>query len=125
MSVSCVCLLQSPPWIFIDYTHKSSQPQQQQNLSSIDSDYDSEEQKDDNDHTTTRRTRRASKEFRVSGRDDTLLKVLARKMNFNYEYIDAKTIEMDENVTVPGALGLQMLQKRVSPRLSMRHMTQF
>lgn len=51
--------------------------------------------------------------FEVSGRDDTLLKLLAQKMNFKYKYIDVKMIEMDGNVTMADALGLQMLQKRV------------
>ncbi|KAG5678940.1 hypothetical protein PVAND_008559 [Polypedilum vanderplanki] len=53
-----------------------------------------------------------SEEFRVSGRDDTLLKLLAEKMNFHYDYIDVKMIEIDENVTVTGSLGFQMLQRR-------------
>ncbi|KAG5678929.1 hypothetical protein PVAND_008550 [Polypedilum vanderplanki] len=53
-----------------------------------------------------------SEEFRVSGRDNTLLKLLAEKMNFHYDYIDVKMIEIDENVTVTGSLGFQMLQRR-------------
>lgn len=53
----------------------------------------------------------------VSGRDDVLLKLLAEKMNFKFEYIDVKMMELNENVTKPGALGLQMLQRRVIRRL--------
>ena len=49
----------------------------------------------------------------VSGRDDVLLKLLADKMNFKFEYIDVKMMEPNENVTMAGALGLQMLQRRV------------
>ena len=53
------------------------------------------------------------KQLIVSGRDDVLLKLLADKMNFKFEYIDVKMMESNENVTMAGALGLQMLQRRV------------
>lgn len=53
------------------------------------------------------------KQLIVSGRDDVLLKLLADKMNFKFEYIDVKMMESNENVTIAGALGLQMLQRRV------------
>jgi hypothetical protein len=53
------------------------------------------------------------KQLIVSGRDDVLLKLLADKMNFKFEYIDVKKLESNENVTMAGALGLQMLQRRV------------
>lgn len=62
--------------------------------------------------TKTKHPRRR-RQFQVSGRDDTLLKLLAQKMNFKFEYVDVRMMEMDENVTMAGALGLQMLQKRV------------
>lgn len=55
--------------------------------------------------------------FQVSGRDDTLLKILARKMNFQFEYVDALSLaEMEsyENVTQDSALGLEMLRRRVN-----------
>jgi hypothetical protein len=51
--------------------------------------------------------------MRVSGRDNTLLKLLARKMNFKFAYVDAKMMENERNVSMTGAMGLQMLQKRV------------
>ena len=53
------------------------------------------------------------KQLVVSGRDDVLLKLLADKMNFKFEYVDVKMMEPNENVTMAGALGLQMLQRRV------------
>jgi hypothetical protein len=59
--------------------------------------------------------RTKKKTFHVSGRDDTLLRLLAHKMNFKFEYVDVKMIEMNSNVTTAdGSLALQMLQKRVS-----------
>jgi hypothetical protein len=54
------------------------------------------------------------KKFIVSGRDDVLLKLLADKMNFKFEYVDVKMMELNGNVTKSDALGLQMLQKRVT-----------
>jgi hypothetical protein len=57
--------------------------------------------------------RNTKKQLIVSGRDDVLLKLLADKMNFKFEYIDVKMMESNENVTMAGALGLQMLQRRV------------
>lgn len=71
---------------------------------------------DDDDNLTAEnliKRKKKMKKFQVSGRDDTLLKVLARKMNFKFEYVDVKMLENDENVTMPGALGLQLLQRRV------------
>lgn len=51
--------------------------------------------------------------FDVSGRDDSLLKILARKMNFKFKYVDIQSTFTSENATQPGELGLQMLQRRV------------
>ena len=54
--------------------------------------------------------------FEVTGRDDTLLKILAQKMNFKFEYVDVMSLvemEMFENVTQVSAVGLEMLKKRV------------
>lgn len=51
--------------------------------------------------------------FDVFGRDDSLLKLLAHAMKFNYEYVDvdASGGNSIENSTISG--GLEMLQKRV------------
>lgn len=57
-----------------------------------------------------------NKELEVTGRDDTLLKILAQKMNFKFEYVDVMSLvemEMFENVTQVSAVGLEMLKKRV------------
>ena len=57
-----------------------------------------------------------STKFEVTGRDDTLLKILAQKMNFKFEYVDVMSLvemEMFENVTQVSAVGLEMLKKRV------------
>lgn len=51
--------------------------------------------------------------FIVSGRDDSLLKLLARKMNFKFRYVDVQALFPSENGTQLGELGLQMLQRRV------------
>jgi predicted RNA-binding protein associated with RNAse of E/G family len=51
--------------------------------------------------------------FTVSGRDDSLLKILAEKMNFKFKYVDVAQIYSPENNTLPGELGLQMLRDRV------------
>lgn len=56
-------------------------------------------------------------EFEVSGRDDTLLKILAQKMNFKFKYVDAmRMLEMEnyENITQVTAIGLEMLKRRVN-----------
>lgn len=53
----------------------------------------------------------------VSGRDDSLLKLLARKMNFKFKYVDVQTAYSADNLTQPGELGLQMLQRRVGESL--------
>lgn len=66
------------------------------------------DKKDNEDGRNTKK-----KQLVVSGRDDVLLKLLANKMNFKFEYIDVKMMESNENVTMAGALGLQMLQRRV------------
>lgn len=58
--------------------------------------------------------------FEVSGRDDTLLKILAQKMNFKFKYVDAiKMLEMEEyeNITQVTAIGLEMLKRRVKIKL--------
>jgi hypothetical protein len=65
--------------------------------------------------------------FHVSGRDDTLLKILARKMNFQFEYVDALSlteVESYENVTQDSALGLEMLRRRVN-WIKMKKFSQF
>lgn len=57
-----------------------------------------------------------NQEFEVTGRDDTLLKILAQKMNFKFEYVDVMSLvemEMFENVTQVSEVGLEMLKKRV------------
>lgn len=65
-------------------------------------------------------------EFEVSGRDDTLLKILAQKMNFKFEYVDVMSLvdmEVFENVSQVSAVGLEMLKKRV--RLGLLYLTAF
>ena len=45
-----------------------------------------------------------------------MLKILAQKMNFKFEYVDVMSLvemEMFENVTQVSAVGLEMLKKRV------------
>lgn len=58
--------------------------------------------------------------FGVSGRDDSLLKILARKMNFQFKYVDIHSLILstDIDATQPGELGLQMLQRRVMAQIS-------
>lgn len=51
--------------------------------------------------------------FTASGRDDSLLKILAEKMNFKYKYVDVARVYSPDNNTRLGELGLQMLQNRV------------
>lgn len=51
--------------------------------------------------------------FDVYGRDDSLLKILARKMNFKFKYLNIQPLFTSDNDTQPGELGLQMLQRRV------------
>lgn len=54
--------------------------------------------------------------FEVSGRDDALLKILARKMNFQFEYVDVMSLvetENYENVSQVSSIGLEMLRRRV------------
>lgn len=53
-------------------------------------------------------------ESQVSGRDDSLLRILAHKMNFAFQYVDVLALVGNENATQPGELGLLMLQRRVS-----------
>lgn len=54
--------------------------------------------------------------FNVAGRDDSLLRILARKMNFQFKYIDVQSMFTLDNATQPGELGLQMLERRVQMR---------
>jgi hypothetical protein len=56
--------------------------------------------------------------FSVSGRDDSLLKILAGKMNFQFKYVDVARMCTPENNTQPGEFGLQMLQERVGNGIS-------
>ena len=123
---------QSPPWIFINYiqqredddVNSSSAPatiaNDNDNNNIIDDEMMSEEKflnetKTDNKYNVDGRNKeKKKKQLIVSGRDDVLLKLLADKMNFKFEYIDVKMMELNENVTVAGALGLQMLQRRVT-----------
>ena len=56
----------------------------------------------------------------VSGRDDVMLKLLGKKMNFNFEYVEppekiqGQALQTDsiDNLTFNGGLG--MLQRRVN-----------
>ena len=89
-------ILQSPPWIFINY--KDPQPQNNTDL------FIGQSEIFDNDSVVT---------FDVFGRDDSLLKVLARKMNFQFKYVDIQSIAATDNISQPGELGLQMIQRRV------------
>lgn len=76
---------QSPPWIFINYNNSL--------LAVNDSD--------------------GAPPFTVTGRDDSLLRILARKMNFQFRYIDVQAAIATDNATLPGELGLEMLMRRV------------
>ena len=116
---------QSPPWIFINYIQQRDNDDA--NLSSVpatitndiidgemmmsEEKFVNETKTDKMDNEDGRSTKK--KQLIVSGRDDVLLKLLADKMNFKFEYIDVKMMEPNENVTMTGALGLQMLQRRV------------
>lgn len=94
-------LFQNPPWIFITNLI---------NRTSISVD-------DDDDDDGRNGTEGVTAGFQISGRDDTLLKILARKMNFQFKYVDALTlVEMEsyENVTQDSALGVEMLRRRVN-----------
>lgn len=50
----------------------------------------------------------------VSGRDDSLLKILAKKMNFRFQYFDVQTMRPPDNDTRLSEVGLLMLEERVS-----------
>ncbi|CAG9799965.1 unnamed protein product [Chironomus riparius] len=121
-----VPITHSPPWIFINYIQQrdnddanlSSMPATISNDNNIIDDemmmseekFVNETKTDKKDNEDGRNTNK--KQLVVSGRDDVLLKLLANKMNFEFEYIDVKMMESNENVTMAGALGLQMLQRR-------------
>lgn len=49
----------------------------------------------------------------VSGRDDSMLKILAKKMNFRFKYFDIQTMRLPDNGTQLSEVGLQMLEERV------------
>jgi hypothetical protein len=103
--LSNLLLFQNPPWIFITNLNNRSSI-------SVDND-DSDDEIDDGRNVTEGVT----VGFQVSGRDDTLLKILASKMNFQFEYVDALSLaEMEsyENVTQNSALGVEMLRRRVN-----------
>lgn len=55
-----------------------------------------------------------SDSLEVSGRDDSLLKILAKKMNFRFRYFDVQTLRPPDNGTQLGEVGLRMLEERVS-----------
>lgn len=123
--------LQSPPWIVISYIQdlddSSTEYSDNANKSITDNNSDNNDDDDGmtmpegNFHNETKTDGKFSEDnsskmnrkiLVVSGRDDVLLKLLANKMNFKFEYVDVKM--METNVTKSGALGLQMLQSRVS-----------
>jgi hypothetical protein len=94
------CLeFQTPPWFFVSYSNKSDSNE----TSEIDFLFSNNTQTD----------------MQVEGgRDDSLLKLLAKKMNFQLAYVDSpdrtqgSTLGMSENnLTFTGSLG--MLQRRV------------
>ncbi len=61
-------------------------------------------------------TSKAQFSFSVSGRDDTLLKILAHKMNFKLKYVDVTSLaglKNYENVSEVGLVGLEMLKQKV------------
>jgi hypothetical protein len=49
----------------------------------------------------------------VSGRDDSLLKILAKQMNFTVKYVDVMKAFPFDNETQPSELGLKMIYQRV------------
>ncbi|XP_059621792.1 ionotropic receptor 40a-like [Phlebotomus argentipes] len=88
-------VIHSPPWHFVVYRNESSD-----NETFLMEDYDDMDMN-----------------FKVvGGRDDNLLKLLAKKMNFKYEYIDppertqGSAYGSSDNLTFSGGLGL--LQRR-------------
>lgn len=87
-------LLQSPPWTFIKPINGTTTD------SLI-------------DPSQMLQNRTDGGPFDVSGRDDSLLKILARKMNFKFQYVNIQSMLQSDNATQPGELGLQMLQRRV------------
>lgn len=89
---------QSPPWIFISSS------------SSNNTLIDSTPMVFSNDSDV-------APSFDVAGRDDSLLRILARKMNFQFKYIDVQSMFTLDNATQPGELGLQMLERRVQLRI--------
>lgn len=57
---------------------------------------------------------RNSTKFKVNGRDDVLLKILAKQMNFTFRYVDVSKEFPHRNDTQPAQLGLKMIIDRVS-----------
>lgn len=85
---------QSPPWIFINYIENNSTDSFIDQSRMYESDTDSET-------------------FTASGRDDSLLKILAEKMNFKFKYVDVARVYSADNNTRLGELSLRMLKERV------------
>jgi hypothetical protein len=52
--------------------------------------------------------------FSVSGRDDSLLKILAKQMNFSVKYVDVLKAFPFDNETQSSELGLKMIYQRVT-----------
>jgi glutamate receptor, ionotropic, invertebrate len=88
---------QSPPWIFINYIDSNSTDV-----------FIDQSQMCGNDNEEM---------FSVTGRDDSLLKILAEKMNFKFKYVDVARMCSAENNTQPGELGLRMIQERVRRKM--------
>lgn len=83
---------QSPPWAFVERNDDNSTENYFEDFSG-------------NETEST---------FTVSGRDHTLLKILAAKMNFRFTYVDVlKAFAPVNDTQIPGELGLQMIQNRV------------
>lgn len=90
---SCLEIFQSPPWNFVEYVNDTMDNSTDTNAT---------------DYQIWRVT---------GGRDHNLLNVIAKKMNFQYKYLDVveRTQGTPDNQSFSGALG--MLARRVGLNL--------
>ncbi|XP_070490058.1 ionotropic receptor 40a-like [Chironomus tepperi] len=112
-----VPITHSPPWIFINYMQQREDDEvnlstapvtianDNDNNNIIDDEMMMSDEKFVNETKTDKKynvqdRKTKKKQLIVSGRDDVLLKLLADKMNFKFEYIDVKMMEPNENVTM-------------------------
>lgn len=99
-------LFQSPPWFFVKYLNTSSTRNESFLV--------------ENDDIDQNDTKESEYSILVTGRDDIMLKLLGKKMNFRFEYVEppekvqGQALQTDsiDNLTFNGGLG--MLQRRVN-----------